>query len=99
MSVKCRSTTMAVIRQEQAIYLVSKNKRICVWNQRLVYIRNVQVVRASKLIGGINLRIHKYRLSKVLIDADDSNNDPENARVNIELTPVTEHLSPSAIAN
>lgn len=90
---------MTVIGQERAIHLVSKNKCICVWHWRLAHISNKQVVRAFKLVDGINLRIHKYDLSKVLIDLDDFDSNSKTAEADVKPTLVIEYSTLLIIAN
>lgn len=62
------------------IHLVSQNKwiRLCHWC--LVYVSNARVVRAAKLIDGINFNIEDkgYDPVEVTIDSDDSDmSDPD----------------------
>lgn len=61
---------MVMIKQKQSIYLVSQNNCIYFWHWHLVYITNVHIVKASKLVDSINFNIKnkKYKLAKVIID-------------------------------
>lgn len=54
--------------------LVSQNKQICLWHQRLAHVSNARIVRTAKLVDGINLNIEdkRYDPVKVTIDSDDS---------------------------
>ena len=73
MSVKAKAI-MAVKRRGRPTHLVSQNKCVRIWHQRLAHISNAQIVRASMLVDGIELdTIDKdYDLAKVLIDSDNS---------------------------
>lgn len=65
----------AIIDCGRPTYLVSQNKRIRIWHQRLTHASNARVVRASKLTDGINFDISnsKYDPAEVFIDSDNSN--------------------------
>lgn len=56
-------------------HLVSQNKQIRLWHQRLAHVSNARVVRGAKLVDGINLDIKDkgYDPAEVTIDSDDSN--------------------------
>lgn len=44
---------LAITDQGQYTYLVSKNKRICLWHRRSAHVSNPQVIRASKLVKAL----------------------------------------------
>lgn len=72
MSVRMRA--MAITGWGYPTCLVSQNKWICIWHHRLAHITNAQVVKASKLVKGIDLALtdKKYDLAEVLINSKDS---------------------------
>ena len=75
------SRVMVITGRGQPTHLVSKNKRIRLWHQRLAYVSNVQVVKASKLVKGINLGPAKeYDSTKVFVDSKDSDNSEDDSR-------------------
>lgn len=82
---------MATRSQGRPAYLVSQNKKIRLWHCHLTYISNTQVIRALKLVDGIDLGSNKYNLVKVFIDSDDSKastGDENNNNISrIELIP------------
>lgn len=53
-------------------HLVSRNKRIRLWHRRLANVSNARVVRASKLVDGIDIGLKEYDPAEVFIDSDDS---------------------------
>lgn len=66
---------MAIHGRGRPTHLVSQNKRIHLWHRRLAHISNVRVVRASKLLDGIQLEHDddkEYDPAEVLIDLDNS---------------------------
>ena len=66
---------MAIQGRGRPTHLVSQNKRIRLWHRRLAHISNGRVVRASKLVDGIQLGHDddkEYNPAEVLIDSDDS---------------------------
>lgn len=64
---------MAIRGRGRPTHLVSPNKRIRLWHRCLAYVSNARVVRASKLVDGIDLGPKKeYDPAEVLIDSDDS---------------------------
>lgn len=67
------------------IYLVSWNKGIRIWYQGLVNASNTWVVKAFKLIDGINFNTSKseYNLTKVFIDLNQS--DASDSYSNCEI--------------
>lgn len=69
-----QTQTMAIIGRGQPIYLVSQDKRICLWYQRLAHINNACVVRTFKLVDGIILEQDdgEYNPAEVFIDSNDS---------------------------
>lgn len=74
--VKNRPKAMAITGKGRTTYLVSQNKRIQLWHRQLEHIRKARVVRASKLVDGIDLDMKnkEYNLAEVLFDSDNSNN-------------------------
>lgn len=73
-TVSIQLRTMAITGGGRPTHLVSQNKRIHLWHRRLAHISNAYVVRASKLVDGINLDNNnkEYNPAEVLIDSDDS---------------------------
>lgn len=65
---------MAMTGLGRPTHLVSQNRRIRLWHRRLAHINNARVVRASKLVDGIDLgpQDAEYDPADVLIDSDDS---------------------------
>lgn len=58
---------------------MSQNKYIYLCNQELANISNAQIIKAFKLIRGINLDfIKKYDSTKVFLDLEDLNNFEDN---------------------
>ena len=85
---------MAITGRGQPIYLVSQDKCIRLWHQRLGYASNAQVVRVSKLTNRINLDTSnsKYDSAKIHsnsndLDISDSDSDSK--------TPTTNNPTPS----
>lgn len=82
---------MAMTRQGRPTHLVSQNKRIRLWHRRLVqvHISNARVVRASKLVDGINLNIsdQEYDPAEVLVDSDDSDMSDLNHSTSFDNVP------------
>lgn len=75
------SRAMAIKGQGRPTHLVSKNKRIRLWHQRLAYVSNARVIRASKLVEGIDLGLAKeYDPTEVFVDSEDSDNSGDNSR-------------------
>lgn len=79
-----QSKVLAIAGQDRAMvitgrgwltYLVSHNKCICLWHQRLAYVNNACVVKAAKLVDGISFKQEDkdYSPVEVLIDSDDTN--------------------------
>ncbi len=67
------SRAMTTTGQGQPTHLVSQNKRIRLWHRRLAHASNAQVVKASKLVNGVNLSLAKdYNPAEVLVDLEDS---------------------------
>ena len=67
---------IAIQGRGQPTHLVSQNKRIRLWHRQLTYISNRRVVRAFKLVNGIQLGHDddkEYDPTEVLIDSDNSN--------------------------
>lgn len=67
-----RAQAIAIIGQRQSTHLVSQNKRICLGHRRLTYVSNTCIVKAAKLIDGINLEQEdkEYNLVEVFVDSD-----------------------------
>lgn len=74
MSVK--NKVIAITKQSCLINLISQNKQICSWHYYLVYISNIFVVKALKLVNNLSLGIinKKYNLTKIFINFDNFNN-------------------------
>ena len=66
---------MAITGRGQPTHLVSQNKRIRLYHCWLAYISNTRVVKASKLVDGIDLDNNnkEYNPAEVFIDLDNSN--------------------------
>lgn len=86
---------MAITGQGRPTYLVSKNRRIRIWHRQLAHVSNARVVRASKLVDGIELGPTKeYDPTKVLVDSeelddsedDDSRTDPVSVPTSRKVT-------------
>lgn len=60
---------------------MSQYKQIYLWHQCLVYVKNTCIMRAAKLIDGINLNIEKkeYNPAKVIIGSN--NSDMSNSNI------------------
>ena len=73
-TVSIQLKTMAITGGGRPTHLVSQNKRIHLWHRRLAHISNACIVRAFKLVDGINLdnNSKEYNLAEVLIDSDNS---------------------------
>ena len=56
-------------------HFVSKNKKVRIWHRRLGYASNAQVIRASKLVDGIDIKDNEYDPTEVFIDSDTEDND------------------------
>lgn len=65
---------IAITGQGRPTYLVSQNKYICVWHQRLAHASKVRLVRVAKIMDNINLEQEdqKYDPAEVTFDLDDS---------------------------
>ena len=72
---------MAVKGRGRPTHLVSQNKRIRIWQQRLAHVSNARVVKASKLVDGIDLgpADREYDPAEVLIDSDNSETSDSEA--------------------
>ena len=75
---------MAIRGKSGPTHLVSQNKRIRLWHQRLAYVSNARVVRAFKLVDDVNLGPDnkEYDPAKVFIDSDNSNNSEASVNEN-----------------
>lgn len=61
-------------------YLISKNKRICLWHQQLANVSNAWVIRAFKLVEGIDLGpAKKYHSIEVFVESKDSVDSRDNS--------------------
>ena len=57
-------------------HLVSKNKKVRIWNRHLGHASNAPVIKASKLMDGIKIEEDKeYDLTEVFIDSDTEDDD------------------------
>ena len=85
---------MAITGRRRPTHLVGQNKRIRVWQQRLVHASNARVVRASKLTDRINLNTSNsaYDPAKVLINSDNSDASDSNSN---NKTPNTNNFTAS----
>ena len=72
--IKVRNLAMATGR-DRPTHLVSKNKKVQIWHRRLGHASNARVIRASKLVDGINIKDNEYDPTEVFIDSDTENND------------------------
>ena len=94
-TVSIQPRAMAITGQGRLTHFVSQNKRIRLWHRQLAHISNARVVRASKLVDGIDLDNNnkEYNPAEVLIDSDDSDmselSDPDEE-------PLTQHPSAKA---
>lgn len=70
--VRPKAKAMAITGRGQPSHLVSQNERIRLWHRRLAHASNARVVRASKLVDGIDLDYSdkEYDPAEVLIDSD-----------------------------
>lgn len=76
---------MTIPGKGRPTHLVSQNKRIRLWYRRLTHANNVRVVRASKLVDGINLGLKKeYNLVEVFVNSKDSDADDFRDTDNLE---------------
>lgn len=73
--------------QGRPTHFISQSKFFCLWHQRLVYMSNARVVRASKLTDGINLdnKNKEYNPVKIFIDSNKSNVSDEKTPKHIVL--------------
>lgn len=67
---------MAITRQGLSTYLVSQNKLIWLLHWQPENINNVRIVKAFKLVDGINFDMEnkEYNLAEVLFDLNNSDN-------------------------
>ncbi len=67
---------MAIGGKGQPTHFVSQNKQIRLWHRPLVHVSNARVVRASKLLDGVDLGPDnkEYDQAEVFIDSDNSDN-------------------------
>lgn len=73
-------------------HFVSQNKQICIWHCRLTHISNARVIRASKLVEGINLALtdKKYDPMEVLINSEDFDmfeDEITDSQSNVDINP------------
>ena len=71
---KVRNLAMAT-RKSKPTHLVSKNKKVRIWHRRLGHASNAWVIRASKLVDGIEIKDKEYDPTEVFIDSDTENDD------------------------
>ena len=71
---KVRNLAMAT-GKSRPIHLVSKNKKFGIWHRRLEHASNVRVIRATKLVDGIEIEDKEYDPTEVFIDSDTKDND------------------------
>lgn len=62
-------------KKSRPTYFVSKNNKVQIWYKRLRYTSNAQVIKASKLIAGIEIKDNEYNPTKVFIDSDTKDDD------------------------
>ena len=55
----------ATVSQNRPTHLISKNKRVRIWHQRIGHASNSRIIRASKLISGMGNFNTKYGLSEI----------------------------------
>ena len=72
--IKVRNLAIATGRGRPT-HLVSKNKKVRIWHRRLGHASNAQIIRASKLVDGIDIKDNEYDPTKVFIDNDTEDND------------------------
>ncbi len=75
---------MAIRGKGRPTHLVSQNKRIRLWHRRLAHVNNARVVRAFKLVDGVDLGPDnkEYDPAEVFIDSDNSDNSEASANEN-----------------
>lgn len=65
------SKAMAITGRSWPTHFVGQNKYIHLWHRQLAHASNVRVVRASKLVEGIDLGPEKeYNLAEVFVDSE-----------------------------
>lgn len=72
--IKIRNLAMAT-KRGRSTHLVNKNKKVQIWHRRFRHTSNARVIRASKLVDGINIEDNEYNPTKVFIDSDTEDND------------------------
>lgn len=74
--------TMTMTGQRQPTHFIGQNKCIHLWHQRLAYVSNAWVVRASKLVDSIDLGLEKkYNPAEMFVDLEKSDaDDADNFR-------------------
>lgn len=89
------------VGQKKPTHIVCKNKQIQIWHYWLDYVSNAKVIRASKLVDGINIKIAnvEYKPKKVFIDSDLSKTDKQPNLVNKNPTFLTDFAFLSLLAN
>lgn len=65
-----KSEKAMAIACERPRHVITKNKQIQIWHCRLKYASNARVVRASKLVDGININSTKYNPEEVFINSN-----------------------------
>lgn len=104
-----KSKAMAITRWRQPTHLVSQNKCIRLWHYQLAHVSNARVVKASRLVDGINFDIGKeYNPTEVLVDSNDSDTPnasdhedlaPDNTGITHELAPNNIGITPDTVAH
>ncbi len=72
--VKVRNLAMATGKSKPK-HLVSKNKKVQIWQRRLGHASNARVIKAFKLVDGIEIEEKEYDPTKVFIDSDTEDDD------------------------
>ena len=91
------SRAMAITGRGRPTHLVSQNKRIRLWHRRLAHASNARVVRASKLVDGIDLGPKKeYNPVEVLIDSEESDADETGDQPQSMTNSTQPHADPSS---
>ena len=87
---KSRQLTIAMTGYGQPIQLMSQNKFIQLWYQRLAHISNAIILRVTKLVDGIKLNIkEEYVPVEKLIGSNNSKVSKDEENVTNEETVVT----------
>lgn len=78
---------MAITRRGQPTHLVSQNKCIRLWHQRLAYVSNASIIRGARLVDSINLDIKDKRFdpANMTINSDNSDKSDFDTDSNIHI--------------